>query len=76
MYSRAHSAIIIRMRAKRILKAAAVAAITAAIVCAAGCSYIVDGIDVSGYAPVALSTYEYFGCETYVAVYTDGASER
>lgn len=45
---------------------------------AAGCAYIVDGTDVSGYMPVTLTTYAYFGCETSVNVYVadDGEKER
>ena len=48
------------------------------VLSAAGCSYVVDGVDVSGYIPVTLTTYARFDCETAVNVYVadDGEKER
>ena len=56
----------------------ALLALAAVVISAAGCSYVVDGVDVSGYIPVTLTTYARFDCETAVNVYVadDGEKER
>ena len=56
----------------------ALLALAAVVISAAGCSYVVDGVDVSGYIPVTVTTYARFDCETAVNVYVadDGEKER
>ena len=64
------------MKKRSVLIFAALAALVAVAVSATGCSYIVDGVDVSGYIPVTVTTYAHFDCETSVNVYVADESEK